>query len=329
MEPFGETPRALRLRRLLEIAREVLSNPEPEPIYARILEAARELTGARYAALGVLNEQRTGLERLRTAGIDDAAHRAIGDLPGGRGVLGLLVSDPRPLRIDELSRHEASYGFPPGHPVMETFLGVPVRVRGEICGNLYVAEKDGGFDDSDEEIAIVVADWAATTIELERSRRSGGRRWRDRERAREREHEHDAPSEPAGAAGESAARGTLLLVEDEPALQALIATVLEEQGYTVLAAGNGLDAIAIGERHEGRIDLLLTDVVLPGLSGPELAGRMVELRPGLEVLHMSGYNDSRLLSRGAEHLNANLLVKPFTPDQLIARVRVLMAQQPR
>lgn len=105
--------------------------------------------------------------------------------------------------------------------------------------------------------------------------------------------------------------------------------MLEEQGYTVLAAGNGLDAIAIGERYDGRIDLLLTDVVLPGLSGPELAGRMVALRPGLEVLHMSGYNDSRLLSRGAEHANANLLVKPFTPDQLIARVRVLMAQQPR
>ena len=325
MEPFGETPRALRLRRLLEIARDVLSNPEPESIYDRILEAARELTGARYAALGVLNEQRTGLERLRTAGVDGAAHEAIGELPRGRGVLGLLVSDPRPLRIDELSGHEASYGFPPGHPVMRSFLGVPVRVRGEIWGNLYVAEKDGGFDDWDEEVAVVVADWAATTIEMERSRRNAGRRWRDRERERE-----VAPApEPAGAAAKGTARGTLLLVEDEPALQALIATVLEEQGYTVLSAGNGLDAIEIGERHDGKIDLLLTDVVLPGLSGPELAGRLVALRPGLEVLHMSGYNDSRLLRRGAEHANANLLVKPFTPDQLIARVRVLMAQAPR
>lgn len=307
-----------RLRRLLAIAREVLADPEPESVYTRILEAARELTGARYAALGVLNEQRTGLERLRTAGVDDATHRAIGDLPRGRGVLGLLVSDPRPLRIDQLRDHEVSYGFPPGHPVMRTFLGVPVRVRGEIWGNLYLAEKDDGFDDADEEIAIMIADWAATTVAHERSLRSGGRRWRDRT--------FGHPTDLTGPAGERVARGTLLLVEDEPALQALIATVLEEQGFAVLAAGNGLDAIEIGESHDGKIDLLLTDVVLPGLSGPDLAGRMLALRPGLEVLYMSGYNDSRLLTRGVEQSKVNLLVKPFTPDQLIARVRTLAVQ---
>jgi CheY-like chemotaxis protein len=307
-------------RRLLEIAREVLSDPEPESIYARILEAARELTGARYAALGVLNEQRNGLERLRTAGVDEATHRAVGDLPRGRGVLGMLVIDPRPLRIDQLSGHEASYGFPPGHPVMRTFLGVPVRVRGEICGSLYLADKRGGFDEADEEVAVVIADWAATTVAMERSQRGGGRRWRDRTGG--------APSGLSGSESEGATPGTLLLVEDEPALQTLIATVLEEQGYVVLAAGNGLDAIAIGERHDGRIDLLLTDVVLPGLSGPELAGRMLTLRPGLEVLFMSGYNDSRLLTRGVEQSKVNLLVKPFTPEQLIARVRTLAAQLP-
>jgi CheY-like chemotaxis protein len=319
MPRSDKTPGALRVRRLLEIAHDVLTDPDPESVYARILEGARELTGARYAALGVLNEARTGLERLRTAGIDDATRRAIGALPRGRGVLGMLVSDPRPLRIDDLSHHVASYGFPPGHPVMRTFLGVPLRVRGEVCGNLYLAEKDGGFDEADEEIAIVAADWAATTVEMERWGCAGRRRWRDRQL--------DRPSGDVGADGESAARGTLLLVEDEPALSTLIAMVLEEQGYNVLAAGNGLDAIAIAERQEAGIDLLLTDVVLPGLSGPELAGRMLELRPGLEVLYMSGYNDARLLSRGVEQTRASLLVKPFTPDQLVARVGVLMAQQ--
>jgi CheY-like chemotaxis protein len=314
-----ETPAALRVRRLLEIAHEVLADPDPESVYTRILEAARELTGARYAALGVLNEARTGLERLRTAGIDDATRRAIGALPRGRGVLGTLVSDPRPLRIDDLGHHAGSYGFPPGHPVMRTFLGVPLRVRGEIWGNLYLAEKEGGFDEADEEIAIVAADWAATAVEMERWGCTGRRRWRDRQLGR--------PSEGVGTDGKGAARGTLLLVEDEPALSTLIAMVLEEQGYDVLAAGNGLDAIAIAERHEAEIDLLLTDVVLPGLSGPELAGRMLELLPGLEVLYMSGYNDARLLSRGVEQTRASLLVKPFTPDQLVARVGVLMAQQ--
>ncbi len=118
-------------------------------------------------------------------------------------------------------------------------------------------------------------------------------------------------------------RPTLLLVEDEPALRTLVVTMLEEQGYAVLQAGNGLDAIAVAERHRGEIDLLLTDVVMPRLSGPELASKLRGLRPGLEVLFMSGYNDSRLVNRGIEEAKVNLLVKPFTPDQLVRRVSEL------
>jgi two-component system cell cycle sensor histidine kinase/response regulator CckA len=115
-------------------------------------------------------------------------------------------------------------------------------------------------------------------------------------------------------------RPTLLLVEDEPALRLLVVTMLEEEGYLVLQAGNGLDAIALAERHRGEIDLLLTDVVMPRLSGPELAQQLRGLRPGLEVLFMSGYNDSRLVHRGVEQANINLLVKPFSPDELVMKV---------
>jgi two-component system, cell cycle sensor histidine kinase and response regulator CckA len=118
-------------------------------------------------------------------------------------------------------------------------------------------------------------------------------------------------------------RPTLLLVEDEPALRLLVVTMLEEAGYRVLQAGNGLDAIALAERHRGDIDLLLTDVVMPRLSGPELAQKLRGLRPGLEVLFMSGYNDSRLIHRGVEEANINLLVKPFTPDELVMKVEEL------
>jgi hypothetical protein len=124
------------------------------------------------------------------------------------------------------------------------------------------------------------------------------------------------------------APGTVLLVEDEPALRRLVVTMLEDQGYTVLQAGNGHDAIAVADRHRGDIDLLLTDIVMPRLSGPELAAQLRGLRPGLEVLFMSGYNDSRLLSRGVEESQVNLLVKPFTPDQLVARVAELLAAPP-
>ncbi len=121
---------------------------------------------------------------------------------------------------------------------------------------------------------------------------------------------------------------TLLLVEDEPALRLLVVTMLEEQGYTVLQAGNGLDAIALAERHRGEIDLLLTDVVMPRLSGPELAQKLRALQPGLEVLFMSGYNDSRLVHRGVEESKVNLLVKPFSPDELVERVGQLTAVDP-
>jgi PAS domain S-box-containing protein len=116
---------------------------------------------------------------------------------------------------------------------------------------------------------------------------------------------------------------TLLLVEDEAALRQLVVTMLDEEGYAVLQAGNGLDAIALAERHRGPIDLLITDVVMPRLSGPELAQQLRGLRPGLEVLFMSGYNDSRLISRGVEQAKVNLLTKPFTPDQLLSKVREL------
>ncbi len=129
-----------------------------------------------------------------------------------------------------------------------------------------------------------------------------------------------AAGEPADGPPQDPQRPTLLLVEDEPALRLLVVTMLEEEGYLVLQAGNGLDAIALAERHRGEIDLLLTDVVMPRLSGPELAQELRALRPGLEVLFMSGYNDSRLVHRGVEQSNVNLLVKPFSPDELVAKV---------
>jgi CheY-like chemotaxis protein len=132
----------------------------------------------------------------------------------------------------------------------------------------------------------------------------------------------------AGSDDDAATRRTVLLVEDEDALRKLVAKVLEEGGYRVLEAANGLDAVAAAEGHRGPIDLLITDVVMPRLSGPELAQRLRNLRPGLEVLFMSGYNDSRLVSRGLEEAKVNLLIKPFTPDQLADRVQELAGASP-
>src|SRR5262249_10636670 len=130
---------------VLDVACGVLSDLDVDVVLERVLEAARELTGAKYAALGVLDQSRVELERFITAGLDAPTRLQIGALPRGRGVLGELIDDPRPLRLADVGAHPHSYGFPSGHPPMKTFLGVPVLVGREPFGNLYLTEKrDGG-----------------------------------------------------------------------------------------------------------------------------------------------------------------------------------------
>jgi len=152
---------------ILDVARSVLAELDLDQVLDRVLESAQELTEARYAALGVLNESRTELGRFITRGIDEAAHATIGALPRGRGVLGALIRDPAPLRLDDVGRHPRSYGFPAGHPPMHTFLGVPILVGGTPFGNLYLTEKAGGieFSDADEQAVAALAEFAGVAID--------------------------------------------------------------------------------------------------------------------------------------------------------------------
>jgi len=152
---------------VLDVARSVLAELDLEVVLDRVLNAAKDLTDAQYAALGVLNESRTELARFLTVGIDDAARREIGDLPRGRGVLGELINDPAALRLAHVGQHPRSWGFPAGHPPMDTFLGVPILVRGQPYGNLYLAEKAGGaeFTDADEEALTLLAEFAGVAID--------------------------------------------------------------------------------------------------------------------------------------------------------------------
>jgi signal transduction histidine kinase len=155
------------LQRLLDICRSVISERDVEAVLRRVVEEACEITEAKYAALGVMNDRGDGLDRFITTGIDDELHATIGELPRGRGVLGVLITDARPLRLPNVGAHPRSYGFPPAHPPMSTFLGVPIRIRGEAYGNLYLTEKAGGreFDDVDEEAVGVLADIAGIAID--------------------------------------------------------------------------------------------------------------------------------------------------------------------
>ena len=144
----------------------VVSTLELDAVLERVLEVARELTSARYAAVGVLDESRRELSRFLTAGVDAETRARIGDLPRGLGVLGELIRNPTPLRLDDVARHPRSYGVPTGHPPMRTFLGVPILVNGEVFGNLYLTEKaDGSFDASDEDALTTLAEWAGVAIE--------------------------------------------------------------------------------------------------------------------------------------------------------------------
>jgi signal transduction histidine kinase len=156
-----------RLQRLLDAGRALVAELDLDAVLDHLLGTAMEITGAQYAALGILDEDRTSLENFITRGVDEETHRAIGDLPRGRGVLGLLIDEPAPLRLPDVTRHPQSYGFPPGHPPMTTFLGVPVVIRGQAWGNLYLTEKHGGgeFDDGDEHSAMTLAAWAGIAIE--------------------------------------------------------------------------------------------------------------------------------------------------------------------
>ena len=136
----------------------------------RLVDSAREVVGARFAALGVLSPDGASLAEFVTSGLTEAERARIGDLPRGRGLLGLLITEPRPIRTRDIARHPQRYGFPPHHPPMTSFLGVPVRGREKVFGNLYLTDKQGAdeFSTEDEAIAIALAAQAAVAVEKQR-----------------------------------------------------------------------------------------------------------------------------------------------------------------
>ena len=155
------------LRDLLRAVVAIGSNLDLAAMLRRIVESAVELVGARYGALGVLDEDGSRLAEFITVGIDDDTHHAIGHLPEGHGILGVLIVDPRPLRLPDLPRHPDSVGFPPHHPPMRSFLGVPITLRDEVFGNLYLTDKIDAaeFSELDEELAVGLASAAAVAVD--------------------------------------------------------------------------------------------------------------------------------------------------------------------
>ena len=165
MATVGEDTK--RLRALVEAGVALTSELSLDALLQKLVELAAELTGARYAALGVIDRSGTSLERFVTTGVTPEEHAAIGDLPSGHGILGVLITEATPLRLAEIAGDRRSVGFPPNHPPMHTFLGVPVLLRGVAYGNLYLTEKEGAaeFTEDDQELATLLAAQAAVAIE--------------------------------------------------------------------------------------------------------------------------------------------------------------------
>jgi len=235
-----------RLRGLLRANALVAGELSLPVVLRQIVGAARDLLGARYAALGVLGRDGE-LEQFVHAGMDDDLVAKIGELPRGRGILGLLISDPAPIRLASLSDHPAAAGFPPGHPPMGSFLGVPVRIGEDVFGNLYLTERVAGgqFTADDEQLAIALAAAAGAAI-------ANARRYAESEQRR---RWLDA----------SAQLTPLLLAGDREQPHALIA------GHAAAATDADLAVLTVlGDPGE---------VIVTGAAGPLAAGLMNRTGP--------------------------------------------------
>ena len=235
-----------RLRGLLRANALVAGDLSLPVVLRQIVAAARDLLGARYAALGVLGRDGE-LEQFVHAGMDDELAGRIGDLPRGRGILGLLTSEPVPIRLADLSAHRASAGFPPGHPPMGSFLGVPVRIGEEVFGNLYLTERTAGgeFTAEDEELAISLAATAGAAI-------ANARRFAESEQRRR-------------------------WLDASAALVPLLLSGQAERPYPLIsqhvAAAADADFAALAVPYES------DQVIVTGVSGPLAAGLMNQTAP--------------------------------------------------
>lgn len=234
-----------------------------DALLTRIVQSAREVLGARYAALGVLDATRTELAEFVVAGLEAEEVDAIGELPRGRGLLGVLIRDARPLRLERMADDPRSEGFPPHHPPMRSFLGVPIALRGEVFGNLYLTDKAGGpFTAEDEQMALTFASQAAVAVD-------NVRRY---EAERRRANELESVQEIARAALATLDLDALLPLVARRARRLIgadtIGVAVSDGHELVFRYAHGIDALGL-EGSRGPADLaLLRDGLSASLGSP-------------------------------------------------------------
>jgi signal transduction histidine kinase len=223
------------LRQLLDAVLTLGTDLDLPAMLKRIVQTATDLVDARYGALGVLDDTGTRLAQFITVGIPDEDHREIGNLPEGHGILGLLIVDAKPIRMPDLREHPDSFGFPRNHPPMRSFLGVPIRLRDQVFGNLYLTDKKSGevFTDVDEELVVGLA--AAASVAIDNARLHA--RMQDLSLVEDRERIardlHDTVIQRLFATGLSLQATTRLIRTDPDAAVARVAAAVDDLDLTV------------------------------------------------------------------------------------------------
>jgi signal transduction histidine kinase len=281
-----------RLRQLLTAVMSLGAEVDLASTLQRIVTTATELTGATYGAFGVLSADGESLSDFITAGIDQSTHRAIGALPTGRGVLGVLIAEPTPLRLSDLGTHPASIGMPPGHPVMTSFLGVPVQVHDKPHGILYLCDKEGHgeFDEVDEETTVTLAAAAGVAIEnsLIHDRFADLLVLEDRERiAREL---HDVVIQRLYGVGLNL-QGSVRLSDDEQLTERL-ETAIDDLDQTIRDIRSTIFELHINRSSEGSLRQALLEVIAE-------CGRVLGFDP---TVRFEGPLDAAVGDKAAAHL---------------------------
>jgi two-component system, NarL family, sensor histidine kinase DevS len=265
-----------QLRRLLDAVMSVATDLELPTVLQNIVEAARELAGARYAALGVLDPTHNYLAEFITVGLDEEQRTRIGELPKGHGILGLLIVDPQPIRLPDLSDHPESFGFPSGHPPMRSFLGVPLYVRGEVFGNLYLTDKEDedAFSDIDEELVLSLAAAAALAIENARLHQRTAELSLIADRARIGRELHDSVVQRLFATG-LAMQGTMNLVE-RPEVADRLEGHIDDIDRTIREIRTAIFTLEVARSSGASLRLEVVDLVAR-------AARVLGFEPGLDL----------------------------------------------